>query len=853
MNDQKRRMAVRSFLSMAIALQLGAAWAEDVTTEQTAQSGRSNSLETVIVTGNLSGRQRTVTESLSPIDVITERELLSSGKQNLKDALISLAPSFSATTNGYGGQNTVVKSAGLRGLAAGDTLVLINGRRRHGTSVISHGGYQGGQSPTDFDLIPTSAVQRIEILRDGASAQYGSDAVAGVINIILKSNAEGGYVSASYGQNAEGVGPHDDKGRNRRLLFNQGFGLGEQGFFSVSGEFEDSKSWNIVGPRKGNIYYLLPDGSRDPREDGDRYRQISGNPEVEKQVVSYNLSYPTDHVEVVSFATAARKDSIGAVNFRDATSTQNLIEVYPDGFLPLYGIEETDYQALFGLRGVLSQEWDWSLDTSYSRNHSKVRLENALSATFGNASPDNPIQGYTAPPTELYNGGFAYSQWVTDFDVRGNIETGWFDAPLGVTFGAGYRKEWFEQIQGEYASWADGGYVFPEGHPRAGGRPSPGGAGTQGYGPDAVINVSRYVSAAYVDLFQEIGKLELGAALRFEDYSDVGDALAGKVSARYNFNDRYGIRATFNNSFKAPTLQQQYFTHANEVWEGALPVSGRPGINNTFVSGPFSPFAAALGAEALEPQKSNNVSVGFTGAPIRNLDFSIDLYQIDIDDRLVLQESGRVAETTQILADAGLIDPQGNYEYVVRYTSNGIDTRTRGADLVVNYVTDFDEWGVVRWTLLHAYNKTTITGTRDVPEAFRDVISPGNFFSRSSLGLYTVAKPEHSTFLTADWVINGLDVKVTAKRYSEVRTLHNTNPARDHVIGTAWVADLDVGYRFSNNLRLSAGGTNIFGRRPEGSSAAQKPFDANEDPSYGYFAPYGAWGAFFYGKLEYTW
>ncbi|MET0207649.1 MAG: TonB-dependent receptor, partial [Burkholderiaceae bacterium] len=618
------------------------------------------------------------------------------------------------------------------------------------------------------------------------------------------------------------------------------------------GEVESTKSWNISGPRKGNIYYRLPDGSRDPREQGDRYRQINGNPEVDKQVVSYDLSYPIADLEFVSFGTFGHRDAIGAVNFRDATSTQNLLEVYPDGFLPRYGIEENDFQVLAGVKGAIATDWDWSLDTSFSRNHSKIRLEDALSASFGNATPENPINGYTAPPTELYNGGFDYRQWVTDLDVKGNLATGWSDTPLGVAFGAEFRKEWFQQLQGEYASWADGGYVFPAGHPRAGGRPSPGGAGTQGYGPDAVVDVSRNVAAAYVDVEQAIGKLELGAALRFENYSDVGDALAGKLSARYNFTERYGVRATFNNSFKAPTLQQQYFTHANEVW-GTLSISGQQGITNTFVSGPFTPFAAALGAEALKPQKSNNISVGFTGTPTDNLDFSIDVYQIGIQDRLVLQESGQVGETARILANAGLIDPQGNYEYVVRYTSNGIDTRTRGADLVVNYTTEFGRFGQVKWTLLNAYNETSITGMRVVPAAFQDVISPGNFFSRSALGLYTAAKPKNSTFLTADWSIDRWDARATAKRYSKVRELHNTSPARDHVISAAWVADLDIGFRINERLRASAGGTNIFGRRPEGVSAAQEPFEANASPTYGYFAPYGAWGAFFYGKLEYTW
>lgn len=844
--DKRKRMAgvVLGMFSGMVGAQADGSAKEDTT-----------AFDTVVVTGARSGGRRTVLDSSSPVDVLSGDDLRKTGKQNLKDALVALAPSFANSPGGARGQQgAAVKTAGLRGLGPGETLVLINGKRRHGMAItFIPGRPQSGQSPADLDLIPTSAVQRVEILRDGASAQYGSDAIAGVINIILKSNDSGGSASVSYGQNADGVGHIDNYGKSKRLLLNQGLKLGAEGALSLSAELDETDSWNAFGPEASNIYYTLPGGALDPREGGDRYRQLNGGPESRKGAFAYNLRLPTSIADLYSFATYSRRKSAGPGAYRGANSSQNLVSIYPDGYLPMNNIKEEDFQVVFGGAGELAQGWNLNVSSSFSQNDAQFDHSDSLSPSFGGATPQSPVHGYTAPPTALNLGRLIFQQWTNNADFSGSVATGLFEQPLGASFGLEYRKEFYEVRPGEYASYADGGYVFPAGHPRAGQRPSPGASGTGGYSPEQAVDASRNVSAVYVDFSQKLGeRLELGLAGRLESYSDVGSSNSGKLSGRYKLSDQYAFRTTVNNGFKAPTLQQLYYSQASAIW-GKLATTGKQGINSNIYSNPSNPFAVAMGAAPLTPQKSLNYSFGFTGKPSRDLDFSIDFYQISLKDRIVYQSSGNSLVTSKILSAAGLINVQDGWEYTVSYLTNGVDTKTQGIDLVVNYRTDFGPYGNVKWTLLSAQNRTSIERVRSVPGNLQGLLTQSDFFSRSSLGVYTDLEPKNKTYLTADWTLGRLDIRPTLKRYSKVVTKHDTDPARDHVVDSAWITDLEIGYRPDANTRVSVGGTNIFGKRPEGSSAAQQPYNNQLEPSYAVFSPYGAWGAYFYAKLDRSW
>jgi len=810
-------------------------------------------LKTVVVTGQRSTGQRTVLSSSSPIDVLTEEALRNTGKQNLKDALVAVAPSFAHSPGGARGQQgAAVKTAGLRGLGPGETLVLINGKRRHGMALtFIPGRPQSGQSPTDLDMIPTSAVARVEVLRDGASAQYGSDAIAGVINVILKSNADGGSASISYGQNAEGVGDIDNHGKNKHAMLNHGFSLGEEGFLNLSAELDDTDSWNAFGPEARDIYYKLPNGARDPREEGDRYRQLNGGPESQKGSLAFNLRAPTGTVEIYSFGTYTQRESAGPGAYRGANSAQNLIEIYPDGYLPMNVIDEDDAQIVFGGAGEVGAGWNGDLSTSLAQNDARFTHKNSLSPSFGNASINNPVFGYTSVPTELNLGRLTFDQWTNNLDFGKDVDTGWFDAPLGVSVGFEYRREQLQVQEGEYASYADGGYTFPAGHPRARQRPSPGASGTGGYSPDQAFDASRNIRAAYVDISQKFhDRLELGLAGRFETYSDVGDATSAKLSARYEFTERYAARTTFSTGFKAPTLQQLHYSQSSATW-GVLATTGQQGVNSNVYTNPANPFAEAMGSQPLSPEESTNISFGFTGQVSNNFDFTIDFYQIDLKDRIGYQTSGNSLVTSRVLADAGLISVQNGWDYTVSYLANGVDTRTRGVDLVLNYHSNLGRFGNIKWTLLSAQNNTEITWTRPVPEYLQGVLTQSDFFSRSSLGIYTDLEPANKTFLTANWTLGGFYARPTLKHYTSVVSKSDESPTRDHLVDAAWITDLEFGYDLSNGVQISVGGNNIFGKRPEGTNAAQQPFNSQLNPSYAVFSPYGAAGAFFYTRLSY--
>lgn len=617
----------------------------------------------------------------------------------------------------------------------------------------------------------------------------------------------------------------------------------------MSAEIDDTESWNGFGPEARDIYYRLPGNVRDPREDGDRHRQLNGGPASEKKSLAYNLGLPLGRLDLSSFATYTERLSEGPGAYRGANSAQNLVEIYPDGYMPVNVIDEDDFQVSFGLAGDVANDWTWNASTSFSENEANFNHHNSLAPSFGNASPDNPIHGYTSVPTQLYIGQLTFNQWTTNVDFAGELSLGNLPTPLGASFGFEYRAEDLVVSAGEYPSYADGGYTFPVGHPRAGQRPSPGASGTGGYSPDQEVDQSRSVKAVYVDFTQQFtDRLELGLAGRFETYDDVGDSSSAKISGRYTLSDRYALRATVSNGFKAPTLQQLHYSQASATW-GVLSTTGIQGINANVYSNPGHPFAVAMGSAPLSPQESTNVSFGLTGRVRSNFDFSIDVYQIDLRDRIVYQSSGDSRVTSRILADAGLIDIQDGWAYTVSYLANGVDTKTRGADLVLNYSSDFGRFGTVKWSVLSAQNRTELTRIRSVPEHLEGLITQDDFFSRNSLGVYTDLEPRNKTFLSADWRIGNLEVRPTLKHYTKVVTVSDEGPERDHVVNAAWITDLEVTYTWSGNKRLSIGGTNISGKRPEGSPPAQVPFNSQLAPNYAIFSPYGAWGAFFYTRF----
>ena len=812
--------------------------AADVRTAGQSAKG-DNALETVVVTGSRT-ESRTVAQSLAPIDVISADDLARSGKQNLRDALAAQVPSYTNDAGFTGASGIAVKSATLRGLGGNAVLVLVNGKRRHNTAQIFHqsSSTSNGQSPVDLDLIPLSAVDHIEVLRDGAAAQYGSDAIAGVINIILKRNKSGGQATALYGQYGQREGHKGNFGATGESLVNQGFELPNDGFFTISGDIKVQETSNTAGavPDRTKIY-----SGNDPREFGEsRNRQIMGQPRAQTYNFAYNAELPlNDALDFYSFSTFSHRDSTGFGTYRTANSAQNIPEIYPDGFLPKFRSVEDDLQGVFGLKGKDALGWDWDLSTSYGRNDVNYHNDDSLNASFGPASPTN-----------IDNGEAIFSQWTNNLDINRSFDTGLFASPLHVAGGIEYRVDGYQIRKGEFASYADGGYIYPVGSPNAGKRPNSGSAGWGGFSPEAAGSWDRSNTAGYVDFTQKLtNDWELSLAGRFEHYSDVGDTTSGKLSTRYQLTPTFAVRGAINNGFRAPSLQQQYFSSSTSAWS-ANPVTGVLSQTVTTYAQPGSATAAALGSRKLKPESSRNYSVGFVATPAKNLDVTVDLYQIDIKDR-ILQTSALSGVNdpaiAQLLAGAGLSTNQS-----VAYYGNLADTRTRGIDLVADYRTQYGAYGRGKWTLTSTQSLQEIRGIKQ-PDSLAG--TNVQVLGRDKQGNLTSAFPKNKTALSHTWFIDDFEVAIKETRYSPVTGKNYYNANRDEKIKSAFITDLDVAYNINDQFRVSVGGLNIFNERPEQISEQAKLyyFMPVDNPAYSWYSPYGVDGGYYYARLDYFW
>ena len=831
-------MVSMGVMSLCASASVMADNAADVRTAGQSAKG-DNALETVVVTGSRT-ESRTVAQSLAPIDVISADDLARSGKQNLRDALAAQVPSYTNDAGFTGASGIAVKSATLRGLGGNAVLVLVNGKRRHNTAQIFHqsSSTSNGQSPVDLDLIPLSAVDHIEVLRDGAAAQYGSDAIAGVINIILKRNKSGGQATALYGQYGQREGHKGNFGATGESLVNQGFELPNDGFFTISGDIKVQETSNTAGavPDRTKIY-----SGNDPREFGEsRNRQIMGQPRAQTYNFAYNAELPlNDALDFYSFSTFSHRDSTGFGTYRTANSAQNIPEIYPDGFLPKFRSVEDDLQGVFGLKGKDALGWDWDLSTSYGRNDVNYHNDDSLNASFGPASPTN-----------IDNGEAIFSQWTNNLDINRSFDTGLFASPLHVAGGIEYRVDGYQIRKGEFASYADGGYIYPVGSPNAGKRPNSGSAGWGGFSPEAAGSWDRSNTAGYVDFTQKLtNDWELSLAGRFEHYSDVGDTTSGKLSTRYQLTPTFAVRGAINNGFRAPSLQQQYFSSSTSAWS-ANPVTGVLSQTVTTYAQPGSATAAALGSRKLKPESSRNYSVGFVATPAKNLDVTVDLYQIDIKDR-ILQTSALSGVNdpaiAQLLAGAGLSTNQS-----VAYYGNLADTRTRGIDLVADYRTQYGAYGRGKWTLTSTQSLQEIRGIKQ-PDSLAG--TNVQVLGRDKQGNLTSAFPKNKTALSHTWFIDDFEVAIKETRYSPVTGKNYYNANRDEKIKSAFITDLDVAYNINDQFRVSVGGLNIFNERPEQISEQAKLyyFMPVDNPAYSWYSPYGVDGGYYYARLDYFW
>jgi len=860
MTDFQTRRVRTALLAGAIFFAASPAFAQDLllaaNTSSAAPVDYTGTVESVVTTGTRT-KDRTVANSQVPIDVVTAKDFENTGKVNLRDALQQTIPSYNNASGWTGGTGEAIKSASLRGLNSDQTLVLVNGKRRHGHAVVfvtARGNL--GSSPVDLDLIPSSAIDHVEVLRDGASSQYGSDAIAGVINIILKKGSDANGASVTYGQYADNPGNDNGYGQNGTVTAAQGFDLPNGGSIRFSLDYSNHNYTNALGPTAACTSAtraqtcLYPAG--DPRETtASRYVAKQGLPKGYTGSIGYDAELPvTSDITLYSYATAAHQYSQNFGIFRPAASLQTLQQVYPDGYLPQFIVSTDDGQAVFGARGSDVFGWDWDLSTSLSDTVAKLH----------NNSDLNPSLGPTNAQLNFRLGDIVAIESTTNLDLSRTVDTGVFAAPLNVAVGFEYRYNEFHQTAGDPGSYQIGNYVFPSNPAdpnysaaNVGKRPSGGASGLGGFDPAALGRGNRSNTAVYVDLDQKVTEnFDVGLAGRFEHYTDVGDTWSGKVSARYEFLPGYAIRGSLSNGFRAPSLQQTSYSSIlpNYVSNPAIPTQQILSI--TRYVPPTSAVAKALGAQPLKPETSVDESVGFTAQPWEGVNLTVDAYQIAIKDRILATGSlnNFVAGSSYRTAVAGA---GGNPDDTYAFFTNAADTRTRGIDFVASYDADYGDYGLVKYSLAGALTYQKITHLEATPAVLAG--SNLSLFDRGRIGDLTQAYPKNRTTLGADWSLGDYGVNLRETYYSRTVSVDTLVPARDSINADAWITDLALRYHLNDNVSFNLGANNLLNKRPTQLNAlAQLNYGWwAQNPVYNLTSPYGYNGGFYYGRINFTW
>ena len=811
----------RSVLACALILSsLPAAHAQDAPAADTA------AIDQVTVVGSRA-RNRTVFDSAVPIDRFGPREVenaLAGG--DLGAALQSLSPSINFPRIESSGAADSVRGIQLRGLAPDQVLVLVNGKRRHASAVLDTESSFAGTVPVDVNAIPPGAIDHIEILRDGAGAQYGSDAVAGVINIVLKKARSGGAAAVSYGANHTDFKPTDSTktdGQTTIVSADYGVPVGDAGYLRFGAETRERNPTNRAG-RSDAGWTSWNATAQDLALDGQVVFK-SGDSEQKNHYLFYNALVPLQAgVDAYSFATVNRRKSDGSAYFRYPGDPSNVPALYPGGYRPGTRGDMTDASVVAGLR-LAAGAWNWDLGARHGGNKFDYGVANSVNASLGAASP-----------TSFHLAGFDFKQNAVNADATRELELG-LGAPVNLALGAEYMRESYHSTPGDPASYAAGDVAFAP----------PGAQAGPGLRPRDGFDGSRAVRSVYADIESDVtAGLLLGAAARYSHYSDFGSARTGKLSARYKLSGTFLLRGSLSNSFRAPALVQTGFRFStlNFNADGSA-------LQTASLLPASDPLARAFGAEALKPEKSTNLSVGAAWRPQRATSVTLDAYRIQIDDRITRTSDLQSDAAGAYLAAIGRGDIQS-----VAYLANLLDTRTTGVDAVVNHDLAL-AGGKLDLSAALNVNKTRVERARQSSAALA-AIDPG-LARLTDMSLFRIrhASPKTKLVLGADWQGARWSVQAKATRFGPLKdfsydqnadVIDGVNAQR---FGAVWTLDLEAQYKVTQQLTLAVGGDNVLDRYPQRVRQTNNATYGGALP-YNFINPIGLNGAYFYGRLRYT-
>ena len=842
----KKTMLASAATATALALWLPAAQAQPAGTQlaqaggadQTAQTAPTGTpgtagsdaaqlpgeqAEDVIVTGTRQ-QGRTRQTSTAPVDVISATELQNTGQQNVFDALTTLLPSLDLPPVGFDTAG-LVRSARLRGLSPDDTLVLIDGKRRHVSANINADiGPVGGSDPVDLDMIPISLIDHIEVLRDGAAAQYGSDAIAGVINIILKHSDHGGTAYAQEGATYVQDGFTNNVGTSFATS------LAGNGYFDVAGDYRYHDHTN----RDGNYPSVAETGTQlgtpfnVPNKNS--VSQIEGDPRYNLANIGYNMAYTViPEVTFYSFATYGYRHSEAFENYRDPNTSGTFTPAaitpttpfgnltafgqYPNGFEPVEAINEDDYAGTIGIKGDVLGDWHYDLSETYGGDVANISTIASINTDY--------LHAFGSSPTHFHAGEYNNTESTTNLDISKPVDVPFFAAPLSVAFGGEFRHDTYQLQPG------DG--------------PSQYGGGSQAYPGFTSVDAGYYHrsnEAGYIDLATTLlPHWQVDLAGRFEHYTDVGNTETGKFTTRYDFTSWFALRGTISNGFRAPTLAQEGFAAVNV---GPVTAGGQFPVN--------SAAARALGSVPLKAERSQNYEVGFVATPVERMHVAFDLYRIDIRDQIV--DSGLIggANAFEAFALSGALPPQcgptSGCNLYAQYYTNGVNTRTQGADVTIDYVSYLGDYGKINWFAAANFNDVELTRVEKSAQFTPDVLSE-----------ITTDSPKNKIILQGTYQIGPVSALARVTRYGQVvEVLADGNtgstPFTYNRNKPAWIGDLEFGYKITSGITLTVGANNFTDKYANHTTALSRYHNAVE---YIPSSPYGIDGGFYYGRVNVAW
>ncbi len=769
----------------------------------------------VIVTGTRAAGL-TVEDSASPIQVLDASSLARTGQPDLIQALAQNLPSLNAQAFGSD-MAAMTLSARLRGLSPNNTLVLVNGKRRHGTAnlAVLAGAFQGGAA-ADLNFIPVAAIERVEVLQDGAAAQYGTDAIAGVINIILKSNYRGGSA------NVNGGGYMDGGGHTGDGMANIGLTPFTDAYLSLTAEtkYHGFSERGGIDPRVVDPATMAAMPSLVNAPGYPYLNKIQGDAQYRQHIFAANFGVDLGgDTELYSFATYGKKEARAFENYR---MPNRLPTIYPLGFSPQETFDEEDYAFTFGIKGKVFGNWNWDLSSTYGKDVAKLGVANSANISL--------FADTGATPLSFKAGQFQASQWTNNLDLRREFDAG-MATPLTLALGLEHRRDTYAIVAGDAASrYKEGAQSFP------------------GFSLTDAGKHSRNNKAVYANIaVQPVTGWTVDIAGRFEDFSDFGNAKVGKLTSRYDFTPDVAVRATYSNGFRAPTLAESFYSATN--------VSPR----SAFVQlAPNSPGARLVGIDGLKPEASTNISAGLVLNPVAGMSVTLDAYQITIRDRIVgsgsLYGSGGAinspAVTAAILANGNVLDPTVVQTGINIFT-NAVNTRSRGAEIVATLSSNYGAYGRVDWSAAANYNKVEVIKINQAPTQ----LGAQTLLDATAISHLETASPKVRLNLGGLWRMGDWTVNLRENYFGKSSEQFSTDGAvyRENRIKASLLTDLEVSYQISKAWSLSLGANNLFNEYPDKVNpltlAEQRAnLDNGAVTIYPGFSPYGINGGYYYAR-----